>query len=101
MKSSTHSKARLTLFTLLLLLLPLSLFPGCGKKSTVDTTKLDYSFQTADQTNQAAVNQAIESIDKGDSATALDKLKKVASDPKLSPEQKTSVANVIQQLENK
>jgi hypothetical protein len=82
----------------LMLLLAVSLSTGCGKKVTVDTTKLDYAFQSADQTNQDAVNQAIDAIDKADYAGALDKLKKVAAAPKLSADQKTAVADVIQQL---
>lgn len=72
---------------------------GCSKKVKVDTVKLEYSFQSADTTNQAAVNEAIEAIEKSDASTALSKLQKVATDPKLTAEQKTAVNDVVQQLQ--
>jgi hypothetical protein len=72
---------------------------GCSKKVTVDTVKLDYAFQSADQTNQTTVNEAIEAIEKADYSSATDKLKKVAADPKLSADQKTAVTGVLGQLE--
>jgi hypothetical protein len=72
---------------------------GCSKKVAVDTVKLEYSFQGADATNSAAVTQAIEAIDKGDSGAALTTLQKVAADPKLTAEQKTAVNDVVQQLQ--
>lgn len=74
---------------------------GCSKKITVDTVKLDYAFQSADQTNQTTVNEAIEAIDKADYSSATEKLKKVAADPKLTAEQKTAVSGVIEQLEKR
>jgi 2,3-bisphosphoglycerate-independent phosphoglycerate mutase len=82
-----------------ILLLAVSTLSGCSKKVTVDTVKLEYSFQTSDATNQAAVTEAVEAIDKADFTSARAKLQKVAADPKLTGEQKTSVNDVIQQLD--
>src|ERR1051325_10955265 len=84
---------------ILILLLAVSVTTGCSKKVTVDTVKLEYSFQTADQTNQTIVTEAIEAIDKADYPGAVEKLNKVAADPKLTAEQKTAVSVVLQQLE--
>src|SRR5690242_1683494 len=85
----------------MVMLLALSLTTGCGKKVSIDTSKLDYSFQTADQTTQSAVTEAVEAIDKADYPGATEKLKKVAANPKLTAEQKTAVDGVLQQLEKK
>lgn len=74
---------------------------GCSKKISVDTVKLDYAFQSADETNQTTVNEAIEAIEKTDYSAAAEKLKKVAADPKLTAEQKTAVSGVIEQLEKR
>jgi hypothetical protein len=72
---------------------------GCSKKVTVDTVKLEYSFQSADAATQGTVTEAIEAIDKAEYPSAVEKLKKVAADPKLTAEQKTTVNDVLQQLE--
>ena len=84
---------------MVVLLMAVSLTTGCSKKVAVDTVKLEYSFQVADQTNQTAVTEAIEAIDKADYTGAAEKLKKVAADPKLTAEQKTAVNGVLGQLE--
>ena len=83
----------------LVLLLAVSASTGCTKKIPVDTTKLDYSFQTADQPLQTSVSEAIEAIEKKNYSDALEKLKKVAADPKLNAEQKSNVTQVIETLE--
>lgn len=82
-----------------LLLLAFSFTVGCSKKIEVDTVKMEYSFQTADEKTQATVNEAMEAIDKAEYSTAVEKLKTVSADPKLTAEQKTAVTDVLQQLE--
>ena len=82
-----------------LLLLAFSFTMGCSKKIEVDTVNLEYSFQTADDKTQETVTEAIEAIDQGQYSAALEKLKTVATDPNLTPEQKTNVTSVIAQLE--
>jgi len=81
------------------LLLAAAASTGCSKKITVDTVKLDYAFQSADQPIQTSVNEAIDGIEKADYNGALEKLKKVSAEPKLTAEQKTAVNGVIAQLE--
>src|SRR5690349_20186086 len=87
-------------FLVLTCLLAVLGMTGCSKKINVDTVKLEYSFQTADQATQTTVTEAIEAIEKADYTGASDKLKKVSADPKLTAEQKTAVNGVIDQLAN-
>jgi len=81
------------------LLLTLAGASGCSKKIAVDTVKLEYSFQAADPATQTTVTEAVEAIDKADYNGALEKLKKVSADPKLTADQKTAVGGVIAQIE--
>src|SRR3954469_11897568 len=83
------------------LLVSIAALTGCSKKVPVDTVKLEYSFQTADAATQTSVTEAVEAIDKADYAAALEKLKKAQADPKLTAEQKTALAGVIDQLEKR
>ena len=83
----------------LTLALAIILAAGCSKKIAVDTSKLDYSFQTADPVVQSNVTAAVEAIDKAEYPAALEKLKTVAANPKLTPDQKAAVDGVVQQLE--
>jgi hypothetical protein len=80
-------------------LLTVALTTGCSKKIAVDTVKLDYAFQSAEAGTQSSVNEAIVAIDNAKYSEALEKLKKVAADPKLTAEQKSNVNDVIAQLE--
>src|SRR5579862_4977147 len=73
---------------------------GCSKKVAVDTVKLQY-IEAADKNTQAALNDAVEAADKGNSSVALEKLKTAVADPKLTAEQKSTINDVIQQLEKK
>jgi hypothetical protein len=73
---------------------------GCSKKLQVDTVKLQY-IEASDKSTQTAINEAVEAVDKGDAAAALAKLKTAAADPKLTADQKSTVNDVIQQLEKK
>jgi hypothetical protein len=98
MKSNVFVKALVSGLTAVLLL-GITAGTGCSKKVTVDTVKLEYSFQEADESTQATVNEAIDAIEKGEAKSALEKLKTVSADPKLTAEQKTTVAGVIAELE--
>lgn len=74
---------------------------GCSKKVQIDTTNLEYSLQTADESTQTAVTEALEQLDKAEYDAALAKLKTVSADPKLTAEQKTAVNGVIEQIEKR
>ncbi len=76
-------------------------FCGCGKKKDVDVTKLQKSFQSADQSTQTTVNDAIMNIQTEEWPAALTQLEKLASNAKLTPEQKQAVKDAIEQVKNK
>jgi hypothetical protein len=86
--------------TLALVLGTSMMMAGCSKKPTVDTVKLQY-IDAADKNTQTAINDAVEAADKGNSSVALAKLKTAVADPKLTAEQKSTINDVIQQLEKK
>jgi len=75
-------------------------FTACSKKSevSVDTGKLEANFKTADDTTKSAVNEAVAAVKNADYAGALAKLQTVASDAKLTPEQKAAINDVIDQV---
>ncbi len=73
---------------------------GCSKKIPVDTVKLQY-IEAADKNTQSAINDAVEAADKANYTVALEKLKTAAADPKLTADQKSTINDVIQQLEKK
>lgn len=72
---------------------------GCSKKSGVNTSGLEKSFQSADPKAQTVVNQAVDSIKKADYSGALASLQKAASQAKLTPEQQQAIQDVIQQVQ--
>ena len=53
------------------LLVSIAALTGCSKKVSVDTVKLEYSFQTADAATQTSVNEAVESIEGVDPKVAF------------------------------
>ncbi len=71
---------------------------ACSKKNEVDTAKLQKSFQTADSATQSTVNKAIVAIQSADYTEALNELKKVAGQAKLTPEQQQTVKDTIDQV---
>jgi outer membrane protein assembly factor BamD (BamD/ComL family) len=83
------------------LILSFSLSTGCSRRIEVDTVKLEYSFQTADDATQVTVNEAMDAIESANYSAAAEKLRAVAADPKLTPEQKEAVTGVLQQLEKR
>jgi hypothetical protein len=94
-----NSIAKTVLSSLCLALL-LSFGAGCSKKVSIDTSKLDYSFQTAEPAAQTTANEAIEAVEKADYTTAAAKLKSLSANPKLTADQKSAITNVLAQLEN-
>lgn len=73
-------------------------FAGC-KKSSVDTSKLESSFKSADARAQTLVEEAVAAIRAGDYAGGLAKLNSVAEKAKLTPEQEQAIKDVIAQLQ--
>ncbi len=101
MKSMLRIKLVACSIATVLLLTLCATTTGCSKKIKVDTVNLEYSFQTADQSAQDTVNGALDDIEKANYTAALEKLKKLSEDPKLTAEQKTALTGVIAQLEGR
>lgn len=67
---------------------------GCSKGS-VDTTALESNFKSAEAAVQSAVNQAVSAIKSADYSGTLSQLKTLAGNAKLTPEQKSSIQDVM------
>lgn len=74
------------------------MFNGCAKKSSVDTGKLESSFQTAEPATKSKVDSAVSAIKSSDYSGAMASLQGLAADAKLTPEQKQAVSDVLEQL---
>lgn len=72
---------------------------GCSKKSAVDTSALEKSFQSGEPAAQTTANQAVDAIKKGDYSTALSTLQKAASQAKLTSDQQQAIKDTIQQVQ--
>lgn len=83
------------------LLSGLLLVCGCAKKSEVNTTKMEQSFASAEPTSKSEADKAVASIKAGDYQGAIGSLQRLASQAKLTPEQKDAVKDVIDQVQNK
>ncbi len=77
------------------------LFSGCAKKSEVDTTKMEQSFASAEPASKSESDKAVASIKAGDYQGAIASLQKLASQAKLTDEQKNAVKDVIDQVQAK
>jgi hypothetical protein len=75
------------------------IFTGCGKKSNVDTGKLESSFQSAEPANKSEADKAVESIKAGNYSQALTELQQLAKKAKLTPEQQQAIKDVIAQVQ--
>lgn len=75
------------------------LLVGCGKSSSLDTSKLSAGFQGAPTEQKSGVDAAVKAIGSGDFATAAESLKKAVKGAKLSPEQKTAVSEVVAEMQ--
>src|SRR5436309_14008705 len=74
------------------------LFGGCAKKSSVDTGKLESSFESAEPATKSKVDAAVSAIKSEDYAGAMVSLQGVATDAKLTPEQQQAIKDVVEQL---
>jgi len=76
---------------------------GCKKSGTgtssVDTSKLESSFESAEPAAQSSVEKAVSSIKSTDYAGAMTELKSLADKVKLTPEQQQAVNDVVAQLQ--
>jgi len=73
---------------------------GC-QKSSVDTSGLESSFESAEPVAQTSVEKAVSAIKSGDYAGAMAELKSLAEKVKLTPEQQQAINDLIAQLQQK
>jgi hypothetical protein len=81
-----------------LMIVSLSFF-GCGKKSGVNTSKVESSFSSAEPATKSDVQKAVDAAKAGDYAGALATLQKVAAKAKLTPEQQSALNDLVAQLQ--
>jgi hypothetical protein len=92
MKSLTPLSALVLALSLLLC--------GCNKNDrTVDTTKLEQSFSTADPEQKSSADKVIASIKQKDYSGAMGELKQLTSNAKLTAQQKQSIQDTLRQLQ--
>lgn len=71
---------------------------ACGSKSKVDTGKVESSFASAEPATKSTATKAVDAVKAGDYSGALSNLGKLASDAKLTPEQKQAVTDLYEQV---
>lgn len=72
---------------------------GCAKKTKVDTSKLEQSFQSADPKNKEYCDEAVTAAKKGDYAGTLAALYKLAGRAKLTSDQQLAIKDTIAQVQ--
>jgi hypothetical protein len=88
-----------SLITVLLAAILLTL-SACSKSGTsVDTSSLEKSFASAEATVKSAADKAVAAIKGADYSSATAELQKLASNVKLTDEQKKAVTDVLAQLQ--
>jgi type IV pilus biogenesis protein CpaD/CtpE len=71
---------------------------SCAKKTSVDTGKLESSFETSEPATRNKVDSAVADIKSSDYAGAMAALQTLAKDSKLTPEQQEAIKGVVEQL---
>jgi 23S rRNA C2498 (ribose-2'-O)-methylase RlmM len=74
-------------------------FTGCGGKKSVDTSKLESSFASADAGTKSDVQKAVGLINAQDFYNAVVQLQKVSAKAKLTQEQRDTIKDVVEQLQ--
>jgi hypothetical protein len=77
------------------------LVAGCNKDGSVDTSKVESTFASADATAKSEVDKIVTSLKSADYAAALEPLKKLAADVRLTPEQQQSLKDLLAQVQAK
>jgi hypothetical protein len=77
-------------------------FAGCsGGGGSIDTSKVQSAFQNAPTVDKTEVQNALSELKAKDYTGALASLKKVATSANLTPEQKDSVKDLVNQVQTK
>ena len=75
-------------------------FVGCSKNSsTVDTAPVEKSFASAEPATKTTADKAVSAIKAGDYTSALNELKTLAGNAKLTPEQQQAIKDVMAQVQ--
>jgi cytochrome c-type biogenesis protein CcmH/NrfG len=74
---------------------------GCKKEGGIDTAKVESAFQTAAAVDKTEVEKAITAVKAGEYSGALASLQKVAASVNLTPEQKSAIADLINEVKAK
>ncbi len=78
----------------------LLVLPGCSKSGTsVDASPIEKSFASADATLKSAADKAVAAIKSADYSSATVELQKLASNVKLTDEQKKAINDVVAQIQ--
>ncbi len=80
-------------------ILMLTVVIGCGKKSSVDTGKLESSFKSAEPATQSESDKAIAAVKAGNYSEALADLQRLAGKAKLTAEQQAAIKDVVAQVQ--
>jgi outer membrane protein assembly factor BamD (BamD/ComL family) len=72
---------------------------GCSKKSSVDTSQLEKSFQSSEPAQKSNADKAVSAIKAGDYAGAMPALQSLARQAKLTPEQQQALKDVMAQVQ--
>lgn len=73
---------------------------NCSKNSPqVDTAPVEKSFSSAEPTTKTTADKAVSAIKTGDYSSALNELKTLAGNAKLTPEQQQAIKDVMAQVQ--
>lgn len=72
------------------------LLVGCGNKDSVDTSRVEETFATAEAATKSAVEKAVNAVKSQDYGAALDSMQKALAEVKLTPEQKEALGDLVQ-----
>jgi hypothetical protein len=92
------SKGLMKTFIAIVSVLALWVATGCAKKEEVNTVKLEASFSTAEPSKKSEVDKVVASVKSQDWAGATASLQRLASDAKLTDEQKAAVKDTLEQV---
>ena len=76
-------------------------FSGCNKSESIDTSRIEKSFESADSALKSAVEPCITALKDGNWSAAGTQLEKVLANAKITPEQKQAVTSVLEQIKAK
>ena len=74
-------------------------FAGCGKKEGLDTSKVEKSFSAAEPAAKAEVEKIVAAVKSSDYAGAVASLQKLASNAKITPDQKQTLNDLLAQVQ--